>query len=109
MKQTTMQFNGMMANFWQANAAQQLKFGERINETNGCRLSLSSSLNNATTIHAATPAGHEGHNMPMPMPAKPPAAKPASEKAKPKVPPPSPAAKPPAKTADSTDSVARAQ
>lgn len=107
MKQTTMQFNGMMANFWYANAAQEIKYCERNNEMNGCGLSLGLSKNNAATIHAATPTGHEGHTMPMP--AEPPAATPASEKVKPKVPPPSPAAKRPAKTADSADSVARAQ
>ena len=109
MKQTTMQFNGMMANFWHANAAQQIEYCERTNVMNGSVLSSRLSKNTAATIHAATPTGHEGHNMPMPMPAKPPAGKPVSEKVKPKVPPPSPAAKPPAKAADSADSVARAQ
>lgn len=93
MKQTTMQFNGMMANFWRANPAEKRMHCAPANEVDDC------ALNTLTTMHAAAPTGHEGHVMPMP--GKPPASKPANEKVIPKVPPPSPAAKPPAKRADS--------
>ena len=94
MKQTMVQFNGMMANFWCADTAEKRMYCAQANEVNDC------ALNTLTMIHAAAPTGHEGHVMPMP--GKPPASKPANEKVIPKVPPPSPAAKPPAKRADSS-------